>query len=147
MHRKSLEAADKLKDCDQSDGDSRDQSNHSEQSNPTPLVNMNKNSPNATQPIGTSDKITQLSPQQTISTPIYNSVLSSAPKCSVREELRTSSIAVLRAKALEHSAKVNQIVHKTTDNNNLFASNKSPTRSPTPTPHYNHSSPSRHHVY
>jgi hypothetical protein len=144
MHRKSLEAADKLKDCDQSDGESRDQS---ERSNSSPSLVPTKRSSNEPQS-GCNEKIVSLSPPITTSTAIYNSVLSNNGKCNIKEELRTSSIAALRAKALEHCAKVNQIANKSNENAVLFPTNRSTPHSPTnlPTTHYNHSS-TRHHVY
>jgi len=143
MHRKSLEAADKLKDCDQSDGESRD---HSERSVASPSLVATKRSSGGEPQSGSNEKMVSLSPPTSAS--IYNSVLGSNGKCNIKEELRTSSIASLRAKALEHCAKVNQIAHKPNENTGLFPTNRSTDHSPdhSPTTHYHHS-PNRHHVY
>jgi hypothetical protein len=154
MHRKSMEAADKLKDCDQSDGESRD---HSERSNSsTSLIAIKKSAQNQSQQllqqqqqqqITCNEKIVSLSPPIS-SSAIYNSVLSSGNgKCNIKEEMRTSSIASLRAKALEHCAKVNQIANKSSETSGLFATNNRSTTSNSPTAHYHHSPSAQHHVY
>lgn len=144
MHRKSLEAADKLKDCDQSDGESRDRS---EGSNSSPHITSTKTSATNQLQSGSNDKIVSLSPPITSS--IYNSVLSPNEKCNIKEELRTSSIAALRAKALEHCQKVNQIAGKPIENNGSFPTNRSSAHSESnsPTTHFHHSSPTRHHLF
>lgn len=146
MHRKSLEAADKLKDCDQSDGESRD---HSERSTTSPSLVPTKRSTGNEAQSGCNEKIVSLSPPITSSTSLYNSVLSSNGKSNIKEELRTSSIAALRAKALEHCAKVNQITNKSNESSGLFPTNRSTSHSPSNSPptHYHHNSPTRHHVY
>lgn len=168
MHRKSLEAADKLKDVETSDGESREQSEHNDASpsmvSPS-MVSPSMASPSMISPsmatcpsmstlkknidgnqlqqqVACNDKMASLTPPMTASATIYNSVLSSG-KCNIKEELRTSSIAALRAKAMEHAAKVHANTNKSNEANSLFPIN-SPNLSPS---HYRHSPPSRHHVY
>ncbi|CAG2166361.1 unnamed protein product [Oppiella nova] len=144
MHRKSLEAADKLKDCD-SDGESRDHSDRSAVS--PPLVSSPRSATNDVQN-ASNDRSVALSPSIPTANSIYNSVLNTNDKCIIKEELRTSSIAALRAKALEHCAKVSQIAVKPNDSTALFVTNRSPhpVSSP-PNSHYHHSSPPRHHIF
>ena len=151
MHRKSLEAADKLKDCE-SDGESRGMSEGSAGS--PQIVSTNAcNTPKDLR-TGLNDKtasLPQLSPPLTSPNSIYNSVLNSNDKSNIKEELRSSSIAALRAKALEHCAKVNQIASKPVDatNNGLFAANRidSHPHSPSTAAHFHQSSPVRHHIF
>ena len=139
-----------MKDCD-SDGESRDMSERSAIS--PPLVPTKRGSGMESQ-TGSNDKMVSLSPlstQKTTSNSIYSSSMNTNEKPNVKEELRTSSIAALRAKALEHCAKVNQIATKPNDSTNsgLFATNRSVSHheSISPTTHFNHSSPTRHHIF
>ena len=158
MHRKSLEAADKLKDCDQSDADSKDNmSDHCSDSSPSGQ-NMSKhhqvNDHHQEKLMASSSPITS---SAAAAAAIYNSVLN---KGNIKEELRTSSIAALRAKAMEHSAKVqaNTIIanNKTNEQqNSLFSvGQNSPSNSPSIPPssatqhlHFRHSPQSRPAVY
>lgn len=152
MHRKSLEAADKLKDCE-SDGESREMSERSAGS-PQLVPNGAQRSAPKDVRIGPNDKTSSLSPLSppiTSSNSIYNSVLTTNEKSNVKEEFRTCSIAALRAKALEHCAKVSQIAAKPNDtsNNSLFATNRleSHPHSPSSAAHFHQSSPTRHHIF
>ncbi|XP_054169327.1 ALX homeobox protein 1-like [Oppia nitens] len=158
MHRKSLEAADKLKDCD-SDGESRDHSEHSNSGfSPSTMTSSPRTSTNSTNHNNNNEansvsnvKVISLSPPITnVSNSIYNSVLNTNDKSIIKEELRTSSIAALRAKALEHCAKVTQNAIKTNDNNiTIFTNNRSTgisVSSPSIT-QFHHSSPPRHHIF
>src|SRR5581483_7557564 len=124
-HRKSIEAADKLKDCD-SDGESNHQSEHS-CSNAS--VNSNPNHKLANERVNLSHSpLTPItshshSPHSSAAV-IYNPVMNngSGKSGSFKEDLRTSSIAALRAKAIEHSAKVHTLVsnRSASENTSLF---------------------------
>lgn len=142
MHRKSLEAADKLKDSDQSDADSKDHSEHSNASNPNkPTPDMNHLQSSLSKATGNCSPTTG-----STSASLYNAVMSSNNKCNNKEDLRTSSIATLRAKAMEHSAKVQaNTLGKVTEGNNLFSINQQSPHSHSPhSPHpFIHSSQPR----
>ncbi len=144
MHRKSIEAADKLKDCD-SDGESCGQ--HSEHSCSGTHSNASANSisnklgmnvnermnMNLSPPITSITSHSSPSSAAVIYSPIVNSVSHgiSGGKGSFKEELRTSSIAALRAKAMEHSAKVHTLVASNTNrpNENTLFVQASPSQS------------------
>ncbi|RWS24223.1 visual system homeobox 2-like protein, partial [Leptotrombidium deliense] len=99
MHKKSIEAADKLKDVE-SEGDSRDvlsEASHESKSSKAANALIDPQSPGKS---------------ESSSSPVSNaSTTATSPiKCnsSSKEDLRSHSIAALRAKAVEHSAKVLQ---------------------------------------
>ncbi|XP_074593285.1 uncharacterized protein LOC141849022 isoform X2 [Brevipalpus obovatus] len=109
MHKKSIEAADKLRETD-TEGESRDASSPncsspglSKDGRDSSLKNCRQDSHPQVQ------RQNCLSPCKSITSASPTSPLSPSKKCDTfSSDLRSNSIAALRAKAIEHSAKVLQ---------------------------------------